>query len=306
HLERDFPEDPEIRDIMDALLRVFLYDATAVCDAFLFMFLESMGCDPERIPTSPGLDRTDGLSVVRDDFKTLGQQAQAIAEGHLTDPVLAASVPGLLGESFTQMKERLINMIRSMSQAGSALAAAATQLGATSEQMRQSIHEIAQSAESAAAVASTAVTGTHEANSTIEHLGQSSHNIGEVVNVIRSITDQTKVLALNATIEAARAEGEAGKGFAVVAQQVKELSNATASATTDIAKTVDSIQKDAGFTVEGIRDIRVNVEQLSSVSVAILEAVKQQTAATEQTVQATDELSRMAEELQQMVSYFQV
>ena len=69
-----------------------------------------------------------------------------------------------------------------------------------------------------------------ETNTTVSKLGESSAEIGKVVEVITSIAEQTNLLALNATIEAARA-GEAGKGFAVVANEVKELAKETAKAT---------------------------------------------------------------------------
>ena len=75
----------------------------------------------------------------------------------------------------------------------------------------------------------------------MDHLGQASAEIGEVVKVINSVAQQTKLLALNATIEAARA-GEAGKGFAVVANEVKELANETAKATRQISEKIDAIQ----------------------------------------------------------------
>ena len=68
------------------------------------------------------------------------------------------------------------------------------------------------------------------AGRTLEELGTSSAQIGDVVRVITGIAEQTNLLALNATIEAARA-GEAGKGFAVVAGEVKELAQETARAT---------------------------------------------------------------------------
>ncbi len=78
-------------------------------------------------------------------------------------------------------------------------------------------------------------------NETVQKLGTSSQEIGDVIKVITSIAEQTNLLALNATIEAARA-GEAGKGFAVVASEVKELAQETAKATEDIARRVEAIQ----------------------------------------------------------------
>jgi methyl-accepting chemotaxis protein len=119
-------------------------------------------------------------------------------------------------------------------------------------------------------------------------------------------TSLSLIFSTNSGSKAARAEAEAGKGFAVVAEQVKELSNATASATADIATTADSIQGDAQSTVQGIRGISVNIDRLSDVSGGILASVQQQKLAVQNTVDAATELSRMAEELQHTVSFFQV
>jgi len=77
----------------------------------------------------------------------------------------------------------------------------------------------------------------------IKRLGESSQEIGEIVELISDITEQTNVLALNAAIQAAAA-GEAGRGFSVVAEEVQRLAERSAEATKQIAAIVKTIQAD--------------------------------------------------------------
>ncbi len=82
-----------------------------------------------------------------------------------------------------------------------------------------------------------------ETSKRIKRLGESSQEIGEIVELISDITEQTNVLALNAAIQAATA-GEAGRGFAVVAEEVQRLAERSSEATKQIGAIVKAIQAD--------------------------------------------------------------
>lgn len=77
----------------------------------------------------------------------------------------------------------------------------------------------------------------------IKRLGESSQEIGEIIELISDITEQTNVLALNAAIQAASA-GEAGRGFTIVAEEVQRLAERSAEATRQISALVKAIQTD--------------------------------------------------------------
>ncbi len=82
-----------------------------------------------------------------------------------------------------------------------------------------------------------------ETSKRIKRLGESSQEIGEIVELISDITEQTNILALNAAIQAASA-GEAGRGFTVVAEEVQRLAERSSEATKQIGSIVKTIQTD--------------------------------------------------------------
>ncbi|WP_010587613.1 methyl-accepting chemotaxis protein [Schlesneria paludicola] len=169
------------------------------------------------------------------------------------------------------------------------------------EQMSASIKEIAKNATDAARVATSAVKVAEATNATIAKLGESSTEIGNVIKVITSIAQQTNLLALNATIEAARA-GEAGKGFAVVANEVKELAKETAKATEDISHKIEAIQNDTRGAITAIDEISAVIHQINDISSTIASAVEEQTATTNEISRSVVEASRGTTEIAQNIT----
>ena len=105
-------------------------------------------------------------------------------------------------------------------------------------------------AEQGAAAVQDSIKGMHEIRDQIQdtakrikRLGESSQEIGEIVELISDITEQTNVLALNAAIQAASA-GEAGRGFSVVAEEVQRLAERSGDASRKIGAIVKTIQTD--------------------------------------------------------------
>ncbi|HET8653899.1 MAG TPA: methyl-accepting chemotaxis protein, partial [Longimicrobiaceae bacterium] len=112
----------------------------------------------------------------------------------------------------------------------------------------------------------------------------------------------TNLLALNATIEAARA-GEAGKGFAVVAQEVKQLASQTAAATEEIAGKIQNVQMNTGGAVSQIREINQVITHIHDISTRVAAAMEEQSAATGEIARNVTEAARGTEEVARSITY---
>lgn len=151
-----------------------------------------------------------------------------------------ASDAEVVRQSMEEMKHSVSDISSSAALAAEAAQTAEREVEMSKERIAQSVSESSQLSEE-----------IQQAAHIIDKLANDTQNVGQILNVITTIAEQTNLLALNAAIEAARA-GEQGRGFAVVADEVRELASRTARSTNEIRELLNTLTSAAGESVEAM------------------------------------------------------
>ncbi len=203
-----------------------------------------------------------------------------------------------------EMNSTVLEVARNSSSAAQAAESARAEAAKGADIVDQSVASIRQVQEQANAL-----------KSQMEALGKQAEGIGQIMNVISDIADQTNLLALNAAIEAARA-GEAGRGFAVVADEVRKLAEKTMHATKEVGDVIGSIQTGARDNIKSVESAGAAIEQATGLANQSGEALRSivelvtvtsdqvrsiATAAVEQSA-ASEEINRAVEDIRRVTS----
>ncbi len=234
------------------------------------------------------------LDTAKDIASTTDSMARGLEEQKNQTTQVAAGVE--------EMSATVLEVARRSSEASDAATAAGERAGAGGGVVKRTVTTIG-------AIADV----VNDSAAAVGQLGRRAEEIGQVINVINDIADQTNLLALNAAIEAARA-GEHGRGFAVVADEVRKLAERTTQATEEVSQSIKAIQTETGSAVERMNQGTGRVQEgvqcaeeaggsLDSIVESahdVAEVIRGIAAATEQQSQAADDMSRSVESITQV------
>ncbi len=238
-----------------------------------------------------------GLQVGIEQLASSAQSLSAVTEQTNREVNSQKEETEQVATAMHQMTATVHDVARNAEEAAQAAQAADGKVDSGQQVVRQSLQRIEQLASSANA-----------ASQGIENLSAEIQNIGTVLEVIKSVAEQTNLLALNAAIEAARA-GEQGRGFAVVADEVRALARRTQQSTEEIERLVSTLRCSAQSSVAQIQssgelvkltvsDVLQTESALGSIAAAVslIQQMNQQIAA------AAEQQSSVAEEINRSVT----
>ncbi|MBL4632546.1 MAG: HAMP domain-containing protein, partial [Kofleriaceae bacterium] len=193
--------------------------------------------------------------------------------------------------------------------------AAVTELSASIQQVAENANDAAQVAAQTNTAVREAVdrmqqiqSAVEQASTKMDDLGESSKRIGNIVEVIRQISEQTSLLALNASIEAAHA-GEQGRGFAVVADEVSSLARRVGQSAKDIESLIQTVKEQ---TSDAISSMEVGTREVKSGTVLVtntlqnlgvlIATVNDTATAVQEQAEVSDEIARNMDAVQLIAS----
>ncbi|HXG30708.1 MAG TPA: methyl-accepting chemotaxis protein [Thermodesulfobacteriota bacterium] len=232
------------------------------------------------------------IKSMSDNLASASQELSASSEQMSRGVAEQSGRASQIATSATEMSQTVIDIAKNASN----IASSATETTKIAQDGRA---VVGKSVEEVKAIAET----VNESARLMSSLGDRSKQIGEIVNVIKDIADQTNLLALNAAIEAARA-GEQGRGFAVVADEVRKLAERTAKATSEIGEMIGAIQNEVQKAISsmdvGTKRVGVGVDLAMQAGISldtIVRSVNALQTMVQQIASATEEMSTVSDQI---------